>query len=35
MSGYNWFMLILVLVVSLFATFLFLKETIKGGGERK
>jgi len=30
MSGYNLFMLLLVLAVSLVATFLFLKEAIKG-----
>lgn len=33
MSAYNLFMIILVLVVSLVATFLFLKETIKSGGK--
>ncbi len=29
MSAYNWFMLILVLVVSIFASFIFLKDTFK------
>jgi len=34
MSAYNWFMIILVVVVSLVASFMFLKDTFKSGGTR-
>lgn|GEM_PF-6759223 len=35
MSTYNWFMLILVIVVSLAATFMFLKDSFKGDGTKR
>jgi len=34
MSPYNWFMLILVVIVSLVATVLFFKDIVRDGAEK-